>query len=113
MFDQSRIVDGGVYVAIRARAKSIHVPSSCFGFQALNSAIGKHDLVQIAIGMAEGQFVIRVAVARRQHGARWSGDCAHLTSRAQGSALSVDILPTRCVISGDRNRSRASTRMNV
>ena len=83
MFDQSRIVDGSVYAAIRARAKSIHVPSSCFGFQALNPGIGKHDLVQIAIGMAEGQFVIRVAVARRQPCARLSGDCAHLTSHVR------------------------------
>ena len=27
--------------------------TSCFGFQALNDVAGKHDLVQIAIGMAE------------------------------------------------------------
>ena len=61
VFDQSRVVDYGVYAAIPARAKSIHVPSSYFGFQALNSKIGKHILVQIAIGMAEG----RVRDARR------------------------------------------------
>ena len=29
------------------------VSTSCFGFQAVNAVVGKHDLVQIAIGMAE------------------------------------------------------------
>jgi len=42
------------------------VPSSCFGFQALNALAGKHVLVQIAIGLAD-VCRRRPGVASRHH----------------------------------------------
>jgi len=64
LVDFSRPWDVSVNRSTRAVGKSIHVPSSCFAFQALNAPGGNHDLVQIAIGMARGRMSVTQSVVQ-------------------------------------------------